>query len=142
MSKENSVVIVSAQRTPMGDFQGDFATLSAPELGSVAIKAAVENASIPVDSIDEVYFGVVVPAGMKQAPARQASLGAGLPNSVPCTTINKVCGSGMKAVMIGRDQIVAGNADIVVAGGMESMTQTPYLIPKARGGLRLATWPR
>ncbi len=137
MNKENSVVIVAATRTPMGGMQGELATVSAPELGSVAIKAALEQASLESNSIDEVYFGNVVSAGLKQAPARQASLGAGISDAVPCTTISKVCGSGMKAVMIGRDQIVAGNADIIMAGGMENMSATPYLIPKARTGLRL-----
>ena len=135
MNKEHSVVIVSAQRTPMGGFQGDFSSLSAVDLGAAAIKGAIEKAG--TIAIDEVYFGNVVSAGLKQAPARQASLDAGLDQSIPCTTISKVCGSGMKAVMIGRDQIVAGNADVILAGGMESMSQTPYLLPKARGGMRL-----
>ncbi|MFA7555817.1 MAG: thiolase family protein [Spongiibacteraceae bacterium] len=136
MSKENSVVIVAAKRTPMGGMQGDFATVTAPELGSVAIKAALEQSGLSADAIDEVYFGSVVSAGLKQAPARQASLGAGLMLATPTTTISKVCGSGMKAVMIGRDQIVAGNADVIMAGGMESMSLTPYLVPKARTGLK------
>jgi acetyl-CoA C-acetyltransferase len=121
----------------MGGMQGALANVSAPQLGAVAIKAAVETAGVDITAIDEVYFGNVVSAGLKQAPARQASLTAGLPNAIPCTTISKVCGSGMKAVMIGRDQIVAGNADVIMAGGMENMSATPYLIPKARAGLRL-----
>lgn len=137
MSKQDSVVIVAATRTPMGGMQGALANVSAPQLGAVAIKAAVETAGVDITAIDEVYFGNVVSAGLKQAPARQASLTAGLPNAIPCTTISKVCGSGMKAVMIGRDQIVAGNADVIMAGGMENMSATPYLIPKARAGLRL-----
>ncbi|WP_101759133.1 thiolase family protein [Oceanicoccus sp. KOV_DT_Chl] len=137
MSKENAVVIVAATRTPMGGMQGDFADVSAPELGSVAIKAALEAASLGGNDIDELYFGSVVSAGLKQAPARQASLAAGVSESVPTTTISKVCGSGMKAIMIGRDQIAAGNADIVMTGGMENMSATPYLLPKVRTGLRL-----
>ena len=137
MSKENSVVIVAATRTPMGGMQGEFANVSAPELGAAAIKAAVERAGIDNNAIDEVYFGNVVSAGLKQAPARQAALGAGVSNATPCTTISKVCGSGMKAVMIGRDQIAAGNADVIMTGGMENMSATPYLIPKARAGLRM-----
>jgi len=121
----------------MGAMQGDLASTSAPALGAVAVKAAMTTAGISHDSIDEVYFGNVVSAGLKQAPARQVSLQAGISANTPCTTISKVCGSGMKAVMIGRDQIIAGNADTVMAGGMENMSATPYLIPKARAGLRL-----
>ncbi|NND83466.1 MAG: thiolase family protein [Gammaproteobacteria bacterium] len=134
---ENNVVIVAAKRTPMGGLLGDFAAVTAPQLGATAIRAVIDSAGIDAALIDEVYMGNVIAAGLKQAPARQASLGAGVPNSVPCTTVNKVCGSGMKAVMIGRDQIAAGSADIVVAGGMESMTGAPYLVPGARAGLRL-----
>lgn len=141
MSKQDSVVdsvvIVAASRTPMGGMQGDFASVSATELGSVAIKSAVAKAGIDSNIIDEVYFGNVVSAGLKQAPARQASLGAGISDSTPCTTISKVCGSGMKALMIARDQIVAGNADIIMAGGMESMSGAPYIMSKARAGLRM-----
>ncbi|MFK7733786.1 MAG: acetyl-CoA C-acyltransferase [Pseudomonadales bacterium] len=137
MSKQESIVIVSAARTPMGGMQGVFDSVAATELGAVAISAAIERAAIANDSLDEVYFGNVVSAGLKQAPARQAALRAGLSNSIPCTTVSKVCGSGMKAVMIARDQIAAGNADAIIAGGMENMSATPYLIPKARGGLRL-----
>ena len=137
MSKENSVVIVAARRTPMGGMQGDLGNVVAPDLGSIAIAAVIEDSGMDAAQIDDVYFGNVVSAGLKQAPARQASLGGGVPESVPCTTINKVCGSGMKAVMIARDQIVAGNADIVLAGGMESMSGAPYLLPKARAGMRM-----
>lgn len=136
MSKD-PIVIVSLARTPMGGFQGDFASLSAPELGASAIRAAVERAGIKPDEIEEVIMGCVLPAGQGQAPARQASLGAGIPASTGCTTVNKMCGSGMKAVMLAHDLIVAGSAGIMVAGGMESMTNAPYLLPKARGGLRL-----
>ncbi len=137
MNNHESVVIVAAKRTPMGGMQGDFGRVSASDLGAASISAALKDLNIKVDQIDEVYFGNVVSAGLKQAPARQASLAAGIPVSVPCTTVSKVCGSGMKAVMIGRDQIIAGNADVVVAGGMESMSNTPYLLPKARAGMRL-----
>lgn len=137
VNQENSVVVVAAARTPMGGLQGDLATISATQLGAVSIAAAMERAGVAADSIDEVYFGNVVSAGLKQAPARQAALGAGITEATPCTTISKVCGSGMKAIMIGRDQIVAGNADVVMTGGMENMSATPYLIPKARAGLRL-----
>lgn len=135
--KEKQIVIVGAARTPMGGMQGELGELSAAELGSVAIRAAVERAGVSADAVDELYFGSVVTAGQKQAPARQASLGAGLPDSVPCTTINKVCGSSMKAVMIAHDQLLVGNGEAIVAGGMESMSRTPYLIEKARQGLRM-----
>ncbi|MEM7359602.1 MAG: thiolase family protein [Pseudomonadota bacterium] len=137
MSKTDSIVIVAAKRTPMGGMQGALSGATATELGSVAISAALDAVSFDAAQIDDVYFGNVVSAGLKQAPARQASLGAGVPASVPCTTISKVCGSGMKAVMIARDQIAAGNADVVLAGGMESMSNTPYLLPKARAGMRM-----
>lgn len=137
MKKTDSIVIVAAKRTPMGGMQGALSGATATELGSVAINAALESVTLDAAHIDEVYFGNVVSAGLKQAPARQASLGAGIPASVPCTTVSKVCGSGMKAVMIARDQIAAGNADIVMAGGMESMSNTPYLLPKARAGMRM-----
>ncbi len=137
MNQENSVVVVAAARTPMGGMQGDLADISATRLGAVSIAAAMERAGIAADTIDEVYFGNVVSAGLKQAPARQAALTAGIEEATPCTTISKVCGSGMKAVMIGRDQILAGNADVVMTGGMENMSATPYLIPKARSGLGL-----
>jgi len=133
----SDVVILSGARTPMGGFQGELAGMSAPELGAVAIKAAVERAGIQPGDVDETLMGNVLSAGLGQAPARQASIHAGIPNTVPCTTISKVCGSGMKAVMIASDQLALGHADIMVAGGMESMTNSPYLLPKARGGYRL-----
>ena len=131
------VVIVSARRTAIGSFQGQFSNVSATQLGSAAIEAAVADAGVQKEQLSEVIMGCVLPAGLGQAPARQASLGAGLPKAVPCTTINKVCGSGMKAVMLAHDLIQAGSANIVVAGGMESMTNAPYLIPGARAGLRM-----
>ncbi|WP_127075429.1 acetyl-CoA C-acyltransferase [Rhodomicrobium lacus] len=133
----DAVVIASAARTPIGAFQGAFATLAAPELGAVALRAAVERAKVAASDIDEVVMGCVLGAGVGQAPARQASLRAGLPVSAGCTTINKVCGSGLKAVLLGHDLIIAGSARVVAAGGMESMTNAPYLLPKARGGQRL-----
>ncbi|MBS0276339.1 MAG: acetyl-CoA C-acyltransferase [Proteobacteria bacterium] len=133
----SDVVILSAARTPMGGFQGDLSGLSATELGSAAIKAAVERAGIQPGDVDETLMGNVLSAGLGQAPARQASIGAGIPNTAPCTTVSKVCGSGMKAVMIASDQLALGHADILVAGGMESMTNSPYLLPKARGGYRM-----
>jgi len=131
------VVIVSAARTPMGGFQGDFASLAGPQLGAVAIKAAVERAGIKPDQVQEAIMGNVLQAGVGQAPARQAALGAGLPLSVNCTTVHKVCGSGMKATMFANDMLLAGTNEIMVSGGMESMSNAPYLLPKARGGMRL-----
>ncbi len=131
------VVIVSAARTPMGAFQGELKLFTAAELGAAAIRAAVERAKIKPEQVDEVIMGCVLPAGQGQAPARQASLAAGLPLATGCTTINKMCGSGMKAAMLAHDLIVAGTNDIMVAGGMESMTNAPYLLAKARGGYRL-----
>ena len=131
------IVIVSAVRTPMGGFQGDFASLTAPQLGAVAIKAAVERAGIAPALVEEVIFGNVLQAGVGQAPARQAALGAGLPLSAACTTVHKVCGSALKSVMLMHDNILAGSFDIGVAGGMESMSNAPYLLPKARAGYRL-----
>jgi acetyl-CoA C-acetyltransferase len=131
------VVIVAVARTPMGGFQGDFAALTAPQLGAVAIRAAVERAGIDPGQIDEVLMGNVLAAGVGQAPARQAAIGAGLPLDVLCTTVSKVCGSGMKATMLAHDLLVAESADIIVAGGMESMSNAPYLLPKARAGMRL-----
>jgi acetyl-CoA C-acetyltransferase len=131
------IVIVGVARTPMGAFQGDFASLAASDLGAVAIRAAVERSGVAPEDVQEVILGNVLPAGQGQAPARQASLKAGLPVAVGCTTINKMCGSAMKAAMLGHDLIVAGSADIVVAGGMESMTNAPYLMPKARAGYRM-----
>ena len=136
-NQNNAVVIAGFARTPLGNFQGCLSTLSAPDLGAVAIKAAVTRAGIPDDSIDEVLMGCVLTAGLGQAPARQAALAAGLPVSVASTTINKMCGSGMKAIMMGHDLIKAGSADIVVAGGMESMSNAPYLLPKVRQGLKI-----
>jgi acetyl-CoA C-acetyltransferase len=130
-------VIIAGARTPMGGFQGELSACTAPELGAAAIKAAVERAGIAVSDVSETLMGNVLSAGLGQAPARQASIFAGVPDSVPCTTISKVCGSGMKAVMIANDQLALGRAEIVVAGGMESMTNSPYLLPKARGGYRL-----
>ncbi len=131
------VVIVAAKRTPIGSFQGQFAAVPAPQLGAAAIRAALGAAGIDGTAIDEVLMGCVLPAGMGQAPARQAALGAGLPASVTCTTISKVCGSGMRSVMVAHDMLVAGSAEVVVAGGMESMTNAPYMLPKAREGYRL-----
>jgi acetyl-CoA C-acetyltransferase len=131
------IVIVSCARTPMGAFQGELKSFAAPDLGAAAIRAAVERAKIQPDEVQEVIMGCVLPAGQGQAPARQAALGAGLPLAVGCTTVNKMCGSGMKAAMFAHDLLTAGSADIIVAGGMESMTNAPYLLPKARGGYRM-----
>ena len=130
-------VILGAARTPIGALLGGLAPLRAPELGAIAIKCAVERSGIGVDRIDEVFMGSVVQAGVGQAPARQAALGAGLPRSVPCTTINKVCGSGLKAVMLAASQIAAGEYGVIVAGGMESMSNAPYLLRGLRQGLPL-----
>src|ERR1043165_8832250 len=130
------IVIASAARTPMGVFLGALKPLTAPQLGAAAIRAAVERSGIDPNEVDEVIMGNVLPAGLGQAPARQAARGAGLPDSAGCTTINKVCGSGMKATMLGHDIIRAGSADVVLSGGMESMTNAPYLLAKARGGYR------
>jgi acetyl-CoA C-acetyltransferase len=135
--QSDPIVIVSAARTPMGAFQGELKGFAAPELGAAAIRAAVERAKIGADEVSEVIMGCVLPAGQGQAPARQASLGAGLPLGAGCTTVNKMCGSGMKAAMLAHDILAAGNAEVVVAGGMESMTNAPYLLPKARVGLRM-----
>jgi acetyl-CoA C-acetyltransferase len=131
------IVIVSAARTPMGAFQGELKGFTAPELGAAAIRAAVERAKLKPEDVREVIMGCVLPAGLGQAPARQASLGAGLPLAAGCTTVNKMCGSGMKAAMFAHDLLVSGSSEIVVAGGMESMTNAPYLLPKARAGLRM-----
>src|SRR5678815_962360 len=134
--KTDPIVIVSAARTPMGAFQGELKGFAAPELGAAAIRAAVERARIKPEDVQEVLMGCVLPAGQGQAPARQASLGAGLPLGAGCTTVNKMCGSGMKAAMLAHD--ILNNEDVVVvAGGMESMTNAPYLLPKARAGLRM-----
>ena len=131
------VVIVSVARTPMGGFQGDFKGLTAPQLGAAAIRAAVERAGVSSDSVDEVLFGCVLSAGLGQAPARQAALGAGLGKGTRCTTLNKMCGSGMEATMLAHDRLLAGGADVVVAGGMESMSNAPYLLDRARSGYRM-----
>jgi acetyl-CoA C-acetyltransferase len=131
------VVILSGARTPMGGFQGELSGRTAPELGAAAIGEAVKRAGIAAGDIDETVMGCVLPAGLGQAPARQAAVYAGVPFDVPATTINKMCGSGMKAVMMAADQISAGRATLAIAGGMESMSNAPYLLPKARGGLRL-----
>jgi acetyl-CoA C-acetyltransferase len=133
----DSIVIVSAARTPMGGLMGDFASLTASQLGATAIKAAVERAGVAASDVEEVVMGNVLPAGQGQAPARQAALGAGLPLGANCTTINKMCGSGMKAIMFAHDMLKAGNNTVMVAGGMESMTNAPYLMTKARAGYRL-----
>jgi acetyl-CoA C-acetyltransferase len=131
------IVIVGVARTPMGALQGELKDFAAPELGAVAIRAAVERAGLTASDVQEVIMGCVLPAGQGQAPARQASLGAGLPLAVGCTTVNKMCGSGMKAAMLAADLLAAGTNDIMVAGGMESMTNAPYLLPKARAGYRM-----
>jgi len=137
MTSSDPVVIVGSARTPMGGFQGDLKDATAPVLGATAIKAALSRAGVAPDQIDEVVFGCVLPAGQGQAPARQAGLGAGLPYATGATTVNKMCGSGMKAAMFAHDLILAGSARIAVAGGMESMTNAPYLLDRARGGYRL-----
>ncbi len=131
-----SIVIVGAKRTPIGSMQGKFNAVSASQLGSVAIKAAIEQAGVKPTEVDDLIFGNVLQAGQGQAPARQAALGAGLDMSTPATTINKMCGSGMKAAMMAADELSSGQATIVVAGGMESMTNAPHLLPKGRGGIR------
>jgi acetyl-CoA C-acetyltransferase len=131
------IVIVSAARTPMGGFQGELKSFAAPELGAAAIRAAVERAKIRPDEVQEVIMGCVLPAGQGQAPARQASIGAGLPLATGCSTVNKMCGSGMKAAMFAHDLLLSGSSEVIVAGGMESMTNAPYLLPKARAGLRM-----
>src|SRR5450631_4929619 len=132
----DSIVIVSAARTPIGGLLGDFSALAAHRLGAVAIKAAVERAGITGDAVDEVLMGNCLMAGQGQAPARQAALGAGLPQSAGAVTLSKMCGSGMRAMMFAHDMLKAGSADLVVAGGMESMTNAPYLLPRARQGYR------
>jgi acetyl-CoA C-acetyltransferase len=135
--QNDPIVIVGLSRTPMGAFQGELKSFAAPELGAAAIRAAVERARIRPDDVQEVIMGCVLPAGQGQAPARQASLGAGLPLAAGCTTVNKMCGSGMKAAMFAHDLLAVNSFDVVVAGGMESMTNAPYLLPKARSGLRM-----
>lgn len=131
------VVIVAAKRTPLGGFQGSLSDAQSPQLATTAITACIEESGVDPETITEVFMGCVLPAGLGQAPARQAALGADIPLSAGCTTINKVCGSGMKATMLAHDLIKAGSASVVVAGGMESMTNAPYLMPKARGGYRM-----
>ena len=137
MSTNDPIVIVSALRTPMGGFSGCLANVTAPELGATAIKTAVAQAKLGNDQVDEVIMGCVLPAGLKQAPARQAALAADLALSTVCTTINKVCGSGMKAAMQAHDALLAGSIEVAVAGGMESMSNAPYILPKARTGMRM-----
>lgn len=131
------IVIVAAKRTPMGGFQGSLSGVTSPSLAATAIKALLADTQVAPDKVDEVLMGCVLPAGLGQAPARQATLGAGLPLSVGATTVNKVCGSGMKTVMLAHDLLKAGSAKLVVAGGMESMSQAPYLLDKARAGMRM-----
>ncbi len=135
--KQDPIVIVSCARTPMGGFQGDLKSLTAPQLGAAAIRAAVERAGLPPKNVQDVLMGCVLPAGQGQAPARQAALGAGLTRATTCTTVNKMCGSGMQTAILAHDQLLAGSSDIVVAGGMESMTNAPYLLEKARAGYRM-----
>ena len=137
MNNNDPIVVTGIARTPMGGFQGVLKEISAPELGSFAIRAALERCEVPAEVIDEVLMGCVLPAGMGQAPARQASLGAGIPNATGCTTVNKMCGSGMKTTMMAHDALLAQTNKIMVAGGMESMTNAPYILQKARSGQRL-----
>ena len=137
MTLQDPIVIVGAARTPIGSFQGELKDAAAPELGATAIRAALQRSQVEADAIEEVVFGCVLPAGQGQAPARQAAIHAGLPFATAASTVNKMCGSGMKAVMMAHDLIVAGSASVAVAGGMESMTNAPYLLDKARGGYRL-----
>ncbi|MGC5698753.1 acetyl-CoA C-acyltransferase [Pseudomonas sp. NFXW11] len=134
---QDPIVIVSAVRTPMGGFQGELKGLSAPQLGAEAIRAAVQRAGIGADSVEEVLFGCVLSAGLGQAPARQAALGAGLDKGTRCTTLNKMCGSGMEAAILAHDMLAAGSAEVVIAGGMESMSNAPYLLDRARSGYRM-----
>jgi len=134
---KDPIVIAGAARTPMGGFLGDLKDAQAPQLGSVAIEGALKRSGVAVEDVDDVIMGVVLPAGMGQAPARQASRGADIPDHAGCTTINKMCGSGMKAAMLAHDGLLAGSSRITIAGGMESMSNAPYLLPKARGGYRL-----
>lgn len=134
---QDPIVVTGSARTPMGSFQGVFAPVSGPDLGASAIAAAVERSGVKPDEVSEVLMGCVLPAGMGQAPARQAALNAGLPQGVPCTTVNKMCGSGMKTVMMAYDALHARGRDVIVAGGLESMTNTPHILPKMREGMRL-----
>src|SRR5271155_3148391 len=128
-----TVVIAGAARTPIGDFQGSLSSLSATELGAIVVRSAVERAGIDSEKVEQIFMGCVLPAGLGQAPARQAALGAGLPLAVQATTVNKMCGSGMQAAIMAHDAIRSGSADVVFAGGMESMTRAPYLMTKHRG---------
>ena len=137
MLDKDPVVIVGAARTPMGSFQGDLRAVDAPTLGATAVRSAIERAGVAPDDVREVLLGCVLPAGLGQAPARQAAIKAGLPVATACTTINKVCGSGMKATMLAHDALIAGSSTIVVAGGMESMSNAPYLLERARAGYRM-----
>ncbi|MFQ5765344.1 MAG: acetyl-CoA C-acetyltransferase, partial [Rhodospirillales bacterium] len=134
---QDPIVIVGAARTPMGGFQGELKDAAAPALGAAAIGAALKRAGVDAQDVDEVTMGCVLPAGVGQAPARQASRGAGVPDDAGCTTVNKMCGSGMKAAMLAHDGIMAGSGAVMVAGGMESMSNAPYLLTKARAGLRM-----
>ena len=134
---KNSIVITGFARTPMGSFQGSLSSETAPYLGSIAIKGAIKKAGIKAEDIDDVVMGCVLPAGMGQAPARQAAIGAGIPNTAGATTVNKMCGSGMRAAMIAHDQLLAGSSLVTLAGGIESMSNTPYILPKVRSGLRM-----
>jgi acetyl-CoA C-acetyltransferase len=137
MTESDPIVIVGAARTPMGGYQGDLSAATSPQLGAVAIKGALERAGLAADAVDEVIMGCVLPAGLGQAPARQASRGAGVPDAAGCTTVNKMCGSGMRAAMFAHDMLLAGSNRVTIAGGMESMTNAPYLLDKARGGYRM-----
>ncbi len=137
MAPTSPVYIARAARTPIGSLLGALSTKSAPELGAVAIRAALERAALPADAVDEVFFGNVLSAGIGQAPARQAALGAGLPNTVPCTTVSKVCGSGLQSVVLGARAVLLGDADVVVTGGMEAMSRVPYYLDRARTGYRM-----
>src|SRR5580704_7660458 len=137
MANADPIVIAAAARTPIGGFQGEFKDLAAPSLGAVAAKAALVRSGVAPEDIEEVILGCVLPAGQGQAPARQAALAAGLPEATPCTTVNKMCGSGMKAIMLAHDVLCAGSARIALAGGMESMSNAPYLLERARSGYRM-----
>jgi len=136
-NSSDPIVIVDGARTPMGSFQGVLANASATQLGSTAIQAALDRSGLKAEDVDDVLMGCVLPAGLGQAPARQAALGAGIPNGTSCTTVNKMCGSGLKAVMMTHDSLMAGSSTVSIAGGLESMTNAPYILPKARGGLRM-----
>ena len=136
-TRTDPVVILSFARTPMGSFQGSLSGASATDLGATAVKAAVERAGVDSADIERIYMGCVLPAGLGQAPARQAALKAGLPQSVEATTVNKMCGSGMQAAIMGEEALASGNVDMLVIGGMESMTNAPYLLAKHRGGARI-----